>query len=347
MTSKALAGARRKPMRGAMSALRAAVLVVSICLSPLPAVSQTVLGGQYSLSAQAAIPDVLTLDVVSYNVYLRPLLPEWQDVRAPLIAERLGGYDVVLLQEAYSDWHRQLIGNRLSEDYPYQARVLGSDCGFRQDGGVVLLSKWPIDVELQLLFGKLCTGKDCLADKGVLYARINKRGQPVHIFATHLQSGRENWKTRKRQLQVLGNLIEDLRLSKDEPVVIAGDFNVDRFANRETGHFSFMVEVLNAQQPIPSDSGSLRPTYDPTENWLAEGSFQEYIDYVFYSRKHLVPTAAFNTVQEEFTGDMPLSDHYAVHGRFVFAPAAQQSRSPKWIPRGMPESIEVGLDENP
>ena len=51
----------------------------------------------------------LILNVLTFNAFLLPFLPESQDRRAPLMAGQLKGYDVVLLQEVFSDWHRDLL----------------------------------------------------------------------------------------------------------------------------------------------------------------------------------------------------------------------------------------------
>jgi endonuclease/exonuclease/phosphatase family metal-dependent hydrolase len=234
----------------------------------------------------------------------------------------------VLLQEAFSDWHRKMILRATVEEYPFQSQVLGRDRGFRQDGGVVLLSKWPIEVESQTLFGELCARKDCRADKGVLYARINKQGRRFHVFATHLQSGKANWETRRQQLETLRRLIEQKQLPADEPVLIGGDLNVDSFADAETGDFSSMLRILDASHPAPPEGAVHQPTVDPAGNRLAGGAAPRHVDYVLHSNDHLRPITAFNAVRRLFVGDLPLSDHYAVHGSFAFEQQPLLSEAP-------------------
>ena len=258
------------------------------------------------------------LDVLTFNVLLRPFLPEGQDRRAPLIPGQLGGYDVVLLQEAFSDYHRDIVLRGLRQEYPYQSNVLGRDRGLKQDGGVVIASRWPIEVQDQALFGGLCRGNDCLADKGVLYARINKSGLRVHLFATHLQSGAGRDVTRERQILRMRRWIDAMRLPPTEPVLIGGDLNVDLLADDKTGAFTKMMEILNAVRPNMPLNSRNRVTFDPVENSLADGARAKYLDYVVYSNAHLKPFDTFNRVRRIFVGGEPLSDHYAVHGRFLF-----------------------------
>ena len=196
----------------------------------------------------------ITLDVLTFNTFLLPVLPDSQDIRAPLMADHLKGYDVVLLQEAYSNRHREMVLDGLADDYPYQSEVLGRDRWLAQDGGVVILSKWPIEDQGERLFGPLCQSRDCWADKGVLYARINKLGRRFHVFATHLQSRSAGRAIRQQQMAIIRDFIDDLDLPEDEPVLIGGDLNTDRFTDEATGAFTRMLGILGAVLPGPPRS---------------------------------------------------------------------------------------------
>jgi endonuclease/exonuclease/phosphatase family metal-dependent hydrolase len=267
----------------------------------------------------------LTLDVVTYNVFLLPVLPQSQGLRAPLMADELKGFDVVLLQEAHSNRHRGMVLRDLADEYPHRSRVLGRDRWLKQDGGVVILSRWPIEAERQLLFGPLCEGRDCWADKGVLYARINKEGRRFHVFATHLQSGANALSTRERQMTAIRELLDELALPEDEPVLIGGDLNTDRFSDRATGTFTRMMGILRTAQPDPPPGGDYEPTYDPARNQLSRGWRGRHIDYVLYATDHLRPLEASTSVRRIAGASGPLSDHFAVRGRFVFGPKAAPS----------------------
>jgi endonuclease/exonuclease/phosphatase family metal-dependent hydrolase len=275
----------------------------------------------------APVSDVFTLDVLTCNVFMPPIVAPDMAERAAQLSKPLKGHDVVLLQEAYSDGARETLLAGLAHDYPYQSRVLGRDSGFRQDGGVAIVSRWPIEREFQLPFGALCGGSDCLADKGVLYARINKAGRRAHVFATHLQSGGGNGAIRKKQLQRLRNLIDAMRLPANEPVLIGGDLNVDRLGDT-SGGFAMLARVLDARHPDAPSNEPHRPTFDPAHNTLASGGKRaKYLDYVLYSERHLRPFMAFNRVRELAAAGESLSDHFAVHGRFVFETPAPKTRA--------------------
>ncbi len=264
-----------------------------------------------------------TLDVLTFNAFLRPLLPDGQNERMPQMASELAGYDVLLLQELFSNWHRRALLEDLRAEYPHQSRLLGRDRGLGQDGGVVIVSKWPIERQFQQLFGEDCAGNDCLAEKGVLYARINKQGRRIHLFATHLQAGVEHGALRQRQLGTIKHLIDRMQLPAHEPVLIGGDLNVDRFAGARTGAFGSMIRILQAGHPLPPEgSEAHRPTIDPARNPLTDNPLPRYLDYVLYSKVHLSPVSAFNDVRPVAAAGQPLSDHFAVHGRFVFEAAS-------------------------
>lgn len=284
------------------------------------------------------------INVLSYNIYMRPFFQDGQGIRALYLADQLSSYDAIIFQEVYDDRIRSLLWAGLRMEYPSSTRVLGEDAGIGQDGGIVILSRWPITRERQRIFtaGKpsmnrcpgpdCCEGLDCYADKGVVYARINKAGRCYHLFGTHLQAGRENDALRYAQLRVIEDFIQSQGIPRDEPVIIAGDMNVDRY--NETG-FAKMRSLLRAKQPrleptAPSTPGAIY-TFDGPSNDLNENEgIQRYLDYVLYSADHLEPIRAFNQVRimrapepwrqylwQDWHRD--LSDHYAVLGHFTYA----------------------------
>lgn len=59
------------------------------------------------------------------------------------------------------------------------------------NGGVIIVSKWPIIHEAQHIYRSACHYSDCLAAKGVKYARVLKTigdtSKIFNVFATHMQ----------------------------------------------------------------------------------------------------------------------------------------------------------------
>ncbi|NES02786.1 MAG: sphingomyelin phosphodiesterase [Okeania sp. SIO2F4] len=265
-----------------------------------------------------------TLNVLSYNIYMRPKFLFWdgQDVRSRLLPNKIQGYDVIIFQEAFDNSVRNNLLNSLKSEYPYQSKILGSDRGIKQDGGVIIVSKWPIEAEDQRLFGNVCAAEDCLADKGVLYAQINKQEQLYHLFGTHAQAGRNRRTTREQQFRIIKSFIDSKQIPAEQPVIIGGDFNVNQF---DRSAYESMKTILDVTQP---PSTGLQYTSDGQINDLKKGNNQSYLDYIFYSNNHLRPVKAVNEVlliraDKEWkktgeTNQQDLSDHYPVYGRFEF-----------------------------
>ncbi|MGH9460450.1 MAG: sphingomyelin phosphodiesterase, partial [Vicinamibacteria bacterium] len=188
------------------------------------------------------------------------------------------------------------------------------------NGGVFIMSKWPIDAQSHHVF-QACHGDiptnppDCSAAKGVNYARINKAGQPYHVLGTHLDAGLDSGDYFARRLQIdeMAALSMLSIAPDDQPVIMAGDFNIDKISmdpDRQA-EYAYLRDTLRVT--APSD-----PWYPPDQGTNPKG---EWIDYVFYSNAHLAPRLSFNYVlKPRDAGGGDLSDHYAVLGRFVFAP---------------------------
>jgi endonuclease/exonuclease/phosphatase family metal-dependent hydrolase len=261
------------------------------------------------------------LDVLTFNTALLPGIAARtrQGDRAAVMAAHLVGYDVLVLQELFDDRLALPLLDELAAAYPYRTERVGRDGArrmpWRQDGGVVILSRWPIEREAQMTFDGTCSGTDCLADKGVGYAAVRKGDRIYHVFGTHAQSvyGTGVAGVRAAQFALLRAFVDDQGIPADEPVVLAGDFNVD--AGRP--ELASMLEVLRAVRP-PTD-GAMRFTWDPEGNVWADHR-GEWLDYVLYAGDHAAPVAAWNRVVPLRHEGLDLSDHYAVWGRLVMGP---------------------------
>lgn len=277
-----------------------------------------------------------TLSVLTYNVYMRPfpLFINGQKRRAELLPEQVRDqYDLIIFEEAFDDGVRKTLLQGLLGVYPYQTRILGRDGRVDQDGGVIMVSRWPFVAENQRAFGDVCDGSDCKANKGVLYASIVKKGLRHHFFGSHTNagSGADGAKVnvRGQQFGIIKTFIDSLNIPASEPVVIGGDLNVDKIAFGS--EYQAMLQMLNATHP--GQIGESLYSIDPTTNKLTDqNGSQELLDYVLFSNAHLQPVNSSNEVRalkssqrwrETLLNDWKydLSDHYPVHGRFEFAPA--------------------------
>lgn len=258
------------------------------------------------------------LDVLTLNTALLPELvaATRQADRAAAMAPHLTGYDVLVLQELFVNAWRDRLLDELATYYPYRTDVVGVDGArgnpLRQDGGIVILSRWPIVRQAQMAYGPTCSGTDCLADKGVAYAAVTKGPQTYHVFGTHAQSefGFHVERVRADQFALMRAFIEEQEIATDEPVLLAGDFNVDA----ATPELADMLAILDAVRP--ATIGMLRQTWDPQRNKWARGPAQ-WIDYVLLSAAHAAPAASWNRVVALRDNGLDLSDHFAVWGRIV------------------------------
>jgi len=275
-------------------------------------------------------PDIVTMFVPSVS-------PNKLD-RVPLIAQALPtDCDIVLFEEAFCKRARKVLFDVMAKrGFIYQSPVVGQ-YGIRPvDGGVVLLSKYPI-VEAEIKkFGLVCARDDCLADKGMLYVKIEKEGWNVHIIGTHAQAWNyENAiNARMEQFQIMREFILNKSIPIHEPVLVAGDLNVDKY-NKQDQHEQ-MLQILKCAEASYTDESENKYSSDGEKNVLAsvglssDGS-SELLDYILFSTEHLQPKSAETWVmpvqattgwQRERNGVIEtvqdLSDHYPVVAQFTF-----------------------------
>jgi sphingomyelin phosphodiesterase len=318
-------------------------------------------------------PGDASLNVLAYNIYMRPALTfnDGQSVRVPWIANEIlkDHYDVLVFCEAFDDDLRRKLRDRLAGAYPHAAKVPESGDPMKQDGGVKILSRWDIEngTGEHRLFGLACLREDCLAEKGVVYVRINKNGRKYHIFGAHLQaevspavppggtSAVTSRTVRRAQLNVIRKFIDDMKIPATEAVIIAGDLNVDRYG--QTGEYNEMLQILNADSPaIQGQTYSI----DGKLNDLGDhGGKQQLLDYVLYSKGHRPPRAPI-TSNTTFTrvmfyrADGPwgflkpglplrwlwdISDHYPVFGHIQFEQVQMQA-VPATFPAVQPPALQ-------
>ncbi|GAA2785801.1 sphingomyelin phosphodiesterase [Kitasatospora sp. CM 4170] len=297
-------------------------------------------------ASAATVPagSVPALKVLTYNVFLmsKSLYPNWgQDYRAKAIAaaDFFQGQDVVVLQEAFDNAASDLLTSQASAAYPYHTPVVGrSTSGWDatggsyssttpEDGGVTLLSKWPILRKEQYVFKDAC-GADWWSNKGFVYAVLNVNGVRTHVVGTHLQStdtgcsAGEPAAVRAAQLKAMKSFIDGKNIPAAEPVVIAGDLNIN---SHDTEYPSLLANAGVA--PADTRNGWVN-SFDTVDNSIAAyrypGEPKEDLDYVLYRTDHARPASYTNTVVRFHSAPWTvsswgksytyndLSDHYPV-----------------------------------
>ena len=297
--------------------------------------------GQLSQRVQAELDDI-AFSMLTYNIFMRPQPPffDGQMKRAERLVPHLvgKGYDLIAFNEIFGNRPRNFLVEALSHEFPYHTTVIGKSLDGRilrggvqveaSNGGVMIFSRWPIHGEEERLFDQ-CKGSDCMAAKGVQRVAVEKQGRMFHVFATHLQAscGRSDdsrWPACQSQIHTIRNFIDESNIPEDEPVLIAGDMNVNR-EGRGGELYRWMLEKLDARDP-----GLDRCTRDTELNELADGTACQYLDYILVSENHATPVRERTYVLRPHAADpwrldplasprRDLSDHYPVLGRFEFA----------------------------
>ncbi|MFF9791175.1 sphingomyelin phosphodiesterase [Streptomyces bacillaris] len=294
----------------------------------------------------ATTADTPSLRVLSYNAFLfsKTLYPNWgQDHRAAEIPKTsfFRGNDVVVIQEAFDNGASDALLRNSAAQYPYQTPVVGrSKSGWDatggsysattpEDGGVTILSKWPIVRKEQYVYKDAC-GADWWSNKGFAYVVLNVNGARVHVVGTHAQStdpgcsAGEAATMRSRQFRALDAFLDAKKIPAAEQVVVAGDFNVD-------GHSAEYASFLkDADLVAPETKTGHRYSFDTRDNSIASERYpndpREDLDHVLHRAGHAKPAGWNNDVIKEQSAPWTvsswgksytytnLSDHYPVIG---------------------------------
>ncbi|WP_406390700.1 sphingomyelin phosphodiesterase [Streptomyces sp. NBC_00887] len=293
---------------------------------------------------QAAAADTAPLRVLTYNTFLfsKTLYPNWgQDHRAAEIPRTafFQGNDIVVLQEAFDNASSDALLRNASAQYPYRTPVVGrSKSGWDatsgaysattpEDGGVTVLSKWPILRKEQHVYKDAC-GSDWWSNKGFAYAELNVNGARVHVVGTHAQStdpgcgAGEAARMRSLQFRQIDAFLDAKDIPASEQVLVAGDFNVD-------SHSPEYASMLDDGGLVDSDARTGHPySFDTQDNSIAAERYpddpREDLDHVLHRAGHAKPSGWTNHVVKENSAPWTvsswgtaytytnLSDHYPV-----------------------------------
>ncbi|MFI1678386.1 sphingomyelin phosphodiesterase [Streptomyces sp. NPDC020607] len=306
----------------------------------------TLVGVAPAASAGDASAAPAPLKVLTYNTFLfsKTLYPNWgQDHRAKAIpaADFFQGQDVVVLQEAFDNASSDALKANAAGRYPHQTPVMGrGKSGWDatggayssvtpEDGGVTVLSKWPIVRKEQYVYKDAC-GSDAYSNKGFVYAVLDVDGTKTHVVGTHAQStdpgcgSGEAAATRAKQFKEMDAFLDAKNIPAAEQVIVAGDFNVD---SRSAEYTSMLTDAALA----PAESRTGHPySFDTRDNSIAAERYpddpREDLDHILHRKGHARPATWHNHVIKEQSAPWTvsswgkkytytnLSDHYPVIG---------------------------------
>lgn len=308
------------------------------------ALAAAVLTGTAPTASAAPAEATPSLKVLTYNTFLfsKTLYPNWgQDHRAAAIPATtfFQGKDVVVVQEAFDNSSSDALKQKAAAQYPYQTPVMGRSrdgwdatggsysAATPEDGGVAVLSKWPVVRKEQYVYKDAC-GADWWSNKGFVYVVLNVNGTKVHVVGTHTQStdpgcaAGEAAQMRSRQFKAIDAFLDAKNIPASEQVLVAGDFNVDS----RTPEYATMLADADL---VGADARTGHPySFDTEENSIASDRYpddpREDLDYVLHRAGHPKPAGWTNEVIKEQSAPWTvsswgtkytytnLSDHYPV-----------------------------------
>jgi len=308
-------------MRARPGALQAAALLLVGLLAavgPAPAAA----AGSADTGTRPAVAEGVAFRVLTYNVAGLPAGLSYSDPapRLPAIGRRAAGYDVVLVQEAFTglDALRDASGHpelrRGSGPRSGWARLIGRLCG-RCGSGLALLTGRAGEEILAGRAGRyarcsgwglrpMADGSDCWASKGWQHARLALAdGIAVDVWNTHLDAGvlEDDLATREAQLDELARAMAE---SRGRAVVVGGDFNL----GAELPEEARLLERFRRRLGL-RDTGARSGDSD---RWPRR------IDHLFFRSGERVSLEVERAGESrEFRrDDLPLSDHPALFARF-------------------------------
>ncbi|MFK7115478.1 sphingomyelin phosphodiesterase [Flavobacterium oreochromis] len=304
------------------------------------------------MPAQRLISSSETFSVMSYNVYQIPsVLAQYKSKERAIELQKyisnLGNEtpDVLVIQEGFNARFSDDFLAKIKTVYPYMTSLLGlyctsskgtllypndwdgyyGDCGntlFHINGGVIILSKYPILKKYQLVFKNRINSPEGLTNRGVVYAIVQKNGKKYHIMGTHTASEQPGFPgrlTREKQFEEMKDFKESFKIPDSEPVIYAGDMNVEYTL---TDEYQKMKAILNGINNYSFNPLTDRGTYSNQNTVVRYQGFKDYnntLDYILLDKNHkqpdyITPTSRFNA--QYFGGD--ISDHDPVYTRFIF-----------------------------
>lgn len=240
------------------------------------------------------LPTSGSLRVLSYNVAGLPTglagPPRPTPERMAAIAPKLGGYDLVGLQEDFTDEGHDLL---LAEaDHPVRHWFSTTVAADRAYGSG--LSSLAREAELVEVFedhysacnGVLDGASDCLASKGFLTLRLSLGGHELDFVNTHHEAGGGADDEAARTTQVTEVLAAMSGRSADRAVVFVGDFNMrwsdppdavelQRYADaglRDACDELACPEPERIDRVLVRDGGGMRLT---VSDWAVEPGFED------------------------------------------------------------------------
>ena len=224
--------------------------------------------------------DQCSIRILSYNMFIRP--PgitthgnDYKNERLRYFFENIiNDYDVICLQEIFGTFsnRRQMLiteaKNRGFDYHLYSVKPPFNFCGdfFVVDGGLLILSRFPIEACNRLVFQK---GKnnDSFAAKGVIHTRIklNNIIGSIDVYNLHLQSMDKHEKERLYQLDLFRMFFKTTH-NPTSIAFVSGDFNMN---GKNESTYLKLLNKMKFQGMVTIDN--IRAVYSNYDNICTYG----------------------------------------------------------------------------
>lgn len=247
----------------------------------------------------------MTLKVLTYNIEglgfpaRKGRGPDLKQIGSRLSAMRQAGTgpDIVLFQEMFSDAAKNAVAatgypaitsgpsrstkafQSTREKLPGKAKLKRGEIGVRfQGSGLAIASRFPIvTTDMRAYGSRSCAGLDCLANKGIVLARIVIPGlpTPLDVYNTHMNSRgaskaglKRNTAAHDRQALEASEFIDNTH-NDNYPVVFGGDFNMRHSEARWDNFTRYQSMDLVHRVCVDKAYGcDVKMSWDGDEPWM-------------------------------------------------------------------------------
>lgn len=300
------------------------------------------------LTAAPAQASAASLSVLSFNLWQLPWIanPNTADKEARAEAAehviRVQDTDVVVLEEAFSA-QAEGLRDRLADAYPFQTPLVGQYCSTSPgwtsvsgtcsnspvvvNGGVTVLSKYPITEKHQLVYRNSYSGTaDYLSNKGAALVRIHAHGKALWLAGTHLQADEAPDtlpKAHQIRMAQLGELrdLAAARVPAGDAMAVAGDLNIEYWAGQDRRDAAGRTQAEQGAAALGGTLGTTPAgeyTFDAVTNPDAAKSvpagYRDSLDYVGSVRRAEVGPVRL----VHYDGGTIPSDHYPVRAEIEY-----------------------------
>ncbi|MEW2573964.1 jacalin-like lectin [Streptomyces sp. NPDC047070] len=293
-----------------MRRLIGTLLAGALAVTGLTATATVTVAAEAPATAAAA-PSSGTFKVLTYNVAGLPdgLSSGNPATNTPLLAPRLGAYDIVNVQEDFN-YHAALYAG---DDHPYRTATSG---GVPFGDGLNTLSDYAFE-DFERVGWNNCTSTNCLTPKGFSLARVRlAEGVFVDLYNVHTNADDTDdaLAARRANIEQLSDFVQ--ANSAGNAVIVMGDTNTRytrsgdniRTLASENGLTDAWVQLVRGgSAPAQGSDALVCPTTAPTNSC-------EVVDKILYRGSNLVNLSGtrYNNEWAKFLDSAGgnLSDHF-------------------------------------